>query len=175
MKNIMWVNSGYLESQPYPGLCQKQHGQQKLILPLYSPLPGETPHGMLCTVLVSPTKEERGTVRTSWEEGQKVERNTAHSLWRQAAKIGAVKSGEEKVVWKSHSYFTSGGYREAWEGLFIRNGSDRTMSNWCKLKEEKFMLNLGKNLYCKAGKILEQVAQGGCRCPSPGSVVGQVG
>lgn len=67
--------------------------------------------------------------------------------------------------------YLKGVCREAGEGLFVRRCKDRTRSNGCKLKEGRFRLALGENLYCEA---LKQVAQGGCGYPNPGNVQGHV-
>ena len=65
------------ESQPYPGLHQKEHDQQvKGGDPAPLPCSRETLLGVLYTVLVSSTYEGHGTVGTSPEEGHEDDQGT---------------------------------------------------------------------------------------------------
>ena len=50
-----------------------------------------------------------------------------------------IQPGEEKVAWRPQSSFQylKGAYRDAEEGLFIRDCSDRTRGNGLKLKQGK--------------------------------------
>lgn len=61
-------------------------------------------------------------------------------------------------------------YREAGDGLLVRNSSDRTRGSGYKLKQGKFKYQ-EEIFYCE----IRQVAQAGCGHPSPGSVQGQAG
>ncbi|KAJ7414828.1 hypothetical protein WISP_81172 [Willisornis vidua] len=71
--------------------------------------------------------------------------------------------------------FQKRSYKETREGSFIRNSSDRTRSNWFKLEEGKFMLNMQKKLYCKDGEALELLAKRSFGSPVPGNVQGRAG
>lgn len=66
--------------------------------------------------------------------------------------------------------YLKGIYQEAGRGLFIRKCSVRT-STGSKLKEGKFRLSVRKAFFtCEDGEVVEQVAQGDCKCPCPGIV-----
>jgi len=48
--------------------------------------------------------------------------------------------------------------------------------NGCKLEEDRFRLNIRKEiLHCEGGEMLEQVAQRGCECLLHGCIQGQAG
>ena len=56
---------------------------------------------------------------------------------------------EGKVAWRPHGNVavSAGACREAGEGLWIRNCSDRTKSNGCKLKEGKASFGIRKKFF----------------------------
>ena len=82
---------------------------------------------------------------------------------------------QEKALGRPYSSLPvhEGAYKKAGEGIFTRACSGRTRVNGFKLKEGTFRLK-EEIFYCKGGNALEQVAQGSCGCPLPGSVQGQI-
>jgi len=55
-------------------------------------------------------------------------------------------------------------------------GSYKRRRNGLKLEESRFRLDIRKEfIYFEGGEALEQVAQGGCGCPLPGSTEGRAG
>ena len=65
-------------------------------------------------------------------------------------------------------WYLKGAYRKAWEGLFIRAGSDRMRVNGFKLEEGRFRLEIRKTIfYYEGGETLEHVAQESCGCSIP--------
>lgn len=55
-------------------------------------------------------------------------------------------------------------------------GSFKRRINGLKLEESRFRLDIRKEfIYFEGGEALEQVAQGGCGCPLPGSTEGRAG
>ena len=60
--------------------------------------------------------------------------------------------------------------------LFCRIFCNRACGNSFKLKEGRFRLDIRKNFfYNKVDEMLEQIAQSGGDCPSPGDIQGQTG
>ena len=70
---------------------------------------------------------------------------------------------------------SEGGYKDAGEGLFIRDCRDRTRGDGFKLKREVQVGDKEEVLPCEGAEALAQGAQRSCGCPIPGSVQGQVG
>ena len=88
------------EGQPYPGLHQKQHGQQvergdSALLRCS----GETPPGVLNPALEPSAQERHGAVGAGPEEGHKNDQRAGTPLrWGKAERFGAVHPAEEKVL-----------------------------------------------------------------------------
>jgi len=88
-----------LESQPYPGLHQKKHGQQ---VEGGDPAPllcsGDTSCGVLCPDVKSSLEERCGPVGAHPDEGHKNDpRDGTPVLRGQAERARAVQLGEEKA------------------------------------------------------------------------------
>lgn len=49
--------------------------------------------------------------------------------------------------WNNSFQYLKGAYREAGEGLFVQNSSDRARINGYKLREGKFRLGIRKELF----------------------------
>jgi len=88
-----------LEGQPYPGLHQKQHGQEvEGGDPTALLCAGEILSAVLCPDVESSVQERHRPVGGHPEESQKNDpRNGTPLLWGQAERAGAVQSVEEKT------------------------------------------------------------------------------
>ena len=73
--------------------------------------------------------------------------------------------------------YLKGAYKQEGNQLSIQVDRNRTWGNDFKLKERRFRWDVrGKfSLFTESAEVLEQAAQGGCGCPIPGGVQGQVG
>jgi len=93
------------ESQLYPGLQQKQHGQQnKGGAPAPLLCTDKTSPGVLCPGVESLVQERSGSVRAWPEERHKDDlRGGTPPLQRQAGRFGAVQPGEEKAPGRPNS------------------------------------------------------------------------
>ena len=71
--------------------------------------------------------------------------------------------------------YLNGAYKQEGEQLFTRVDSDGTRGNGLKLRQRRSRLDIRRKFFTQSGDILEEVAQGGCGCPIPGSIQGQAG
>jgi len=106
------------ESQLYPGLHQKKHGQQdKGGDPDPLLCAGEPSPGILCPDVETSAQKRRGPVRVCPEEGHKNDpRDGTPLLLGQSERAGAVQHGEEKALGRSESglSMSEGGLYERW-------------------------------------------------------------
>jgi len=112
------------EGQWYPGLHQKQHGQQvegRDSAPLLHS--GEITPGVLHTALEPSTHERHGPVEVGPEEATKNNLRAGTPLLQgKAERVGAVPPGEEKAVGRPYSSVPvrKGGLQESWRVTFYR-------------------------------------------------------
>jgi len=121
--------------------------REGILLPLCS---GETSPGVLRPVLECPAQEGHGPVGVEPEEGHKNDQRAGVPLlWGKAERVWAVQPGEEKAVGTPYSSLSvpEGAYRKDRENFFSKTCCDRTRSNWFKLREDRFRLDIRKNLF----------------------------
>ena len=127
-----------LESQPYPGLLQKKHGQQVEggdLTPLLCT--GEASPGVLCPDVESSLHEKCGHVRQCAEKDHRNARDTAPLLQGQTESWGHSAGEKKKVLARPDSGFPylKGGYKKEGDRLFSRVYFDKIRGNDFKLKE----------------------------------------
>lgn len=104
---------------------------KEVILPLCSSL--VRPHRQCCIQVreLQSKKDMEGLEQV--QRGNEVDNRTGEPvLQRQAEKVGAVQLREEKAAWGTQE--PSSIYREAGEGLFVRNCRGRTRGNGYNLE-----------------------------------------
>jgi len=110
------------EGQPYPGLHQKQHGQQLEGGDSASLLcSGETPPGVLRLALEPSAQERHGPVGAGPEEGHRNDQRAgAPLLWGKAERVGADQPEEEKTPGRPYGGLSvlKGGLEERWGQTF---------------------------------------------------------
>jgi len=112
------------EDQLYPGLNQKQRGQQIRggdSAPLLCS--GETTPGVLCPALEPSAWGRHGAVGAGREEGHKNDRRAGEPLLvRKAETVGVVQPGEEKAVRRPYCGLSvaEGVLQESWRATFYK-------------------------------------------------------
>jgi len=138
-------------TQLYPGLHQKQRGQQGVgadSAPLLHSC--ETPSRVLHPALEPSAHERYGPVGAVLEEGHKNDQRAgAPPLWGKAEGVGAVQPGEEKAAGRPYWGLSvlKGGLQETWRRTFTRGCSDRTRGSGFKLKEGRFRVKVRKKFF----------------------------
>ena len=139
------------ESQLYPGLHQKQRGQQvergDSPLLLHS---GETPPAVLHPALGSSAQERHGPVGASPDEGHEDDRGLEHLSYEDRLREFGLFSLEKRRLWGdlvAAFQYLKGADKKDGEGLFTRACSDRPRGNGLKLKEGRFRLDIGKKFF----------------------------
>jgi len=118
------------EDQPYPGLHQKQHGQQVKegdSAPLLRS--GESPPGVLCPALESSTQDRQGAAGAGPEEATKKIRGMEHLSFKERLRELGLFSLEKRKFQKdliASFQYSKGAYEKDGDKLFSRVCSDRT-------------------------------------------------
>ena len=104
-----------------------------------------------------------------------------HIFYEDRLRELGLSSLEKRRIWRNlrvACHHLKGGYEKKGDGHFGRICCNWTRKNVFKLKEGGFKLGIKKMFfffYDKGGKALEQVAQRGGGCPTPGDTQGQAG
>ena len=167
------------ESQPYPGLHQKQCGQQvkEGILPLCSAL--VRAHLESCIQLWSPQhSKDMDLLERGQRRATKLIQELEHCSCEEWLKDLGLFSLEKRRFWGhliTAFQYPKGAYRKDGKNLFSKACCDRTRSNGFKLSEGRFRLDIREFFYSEGGETLAQVAQRGSGGPIPGNIQRQAG
>jgi len=134
------------EGQLYPGLHQKQHGQQvqggDSALLLHS---GEIPPGVLRPALQPSAQERHGPVGAGLEEVTKMIRGTEHLSYEERLRefrMFSLKKRKLQGDLIAAFQYIKETYKKDGETHFTRACSDRTRGNSFELKDSRFRLHI---------------------------------
>ncbi|PKU49334.1 hypothetical protein llap_373 [Limosa lapponica baueri] len=146
---------------------------REVILPLYSALVRS--YLEYCVQLWSPQhRKDMDLLGRIWQRVKKMIRGLEHLSYEDRLRELELLSLEKKRLWGdliTAFQYLKGAYKKDGEGLFIRDYSDRTRGNGCKLKEGRFSSDIRKKFFT----VRDVRPNRSCGCPISGSVQDQTG